>query len=69
MINIIIGLGFGILIVLIFFYFFFYPKYKEKIDLNKENIEKNNQLKKEKIDKQEHLHILDVLNLENEKHN
>ena len=69
MINIIIGLGFGILIVLIFFYFFFYPKYKEKIDLNKENIEKNNQLEKEIIDKQEHLHILDVLNLENEKHN
>ena len=55
--------------MLIFFYFFFYPKYKEKIDLNKENIEKNNQLEKEINEKKENLNILDVLNLENEKHN
>ena len=69
MINIIIGLGLGILVMLIIFYIFFYPKYKEKIQINKEKIEENIKLQNNIDEKQKILNNLKILNEENEKRN
>ena len=69
MINIILGLGFGILIMLIIFYIFFYPKYKKKIQLDEEKVQENLRLQNEIHDRQNALDTLDLLHSQNEQRN
>lgn len=65
MINIIIGIIFGILITLIIFY----PKYKKKVQLDEDKVKQNIKLIKEIDIKQNELNTLDLLNSEKEKRN
>lgn len=65
MINIIIGIIFGILITLIIFY----PKYKKKVQLDEDKVKQNIKLIKEIDIKQNKLNTLDLLNSEKEKRN
>lgn len=65
MVNIIIGIIFGILITLIIFY----PKYKKKVQIDEEKVKQNIQLIKEIDIKQNELNTLDLLNSEKEKCN
>ena len=65
MVNIIIGIVFGILITLIIFY----PKYKKKIQLDEDKVKQNIKLIKEIDIKQNELNTLDLLNSEKEKRN
>ena len=65
MINIIIGIVFGILITLIIFY----PKYKKKVQLDEDKVKQNIKLIKEIDIKQNELNTLDLLNSEKEKRN
>lgn len=65
MINIIIGIIFGILITLIISY----PKYKKKIQLDEDKVKQNIKLIKEIDIKQNELNTLDLLNSEKEKRN
>ena len=65
MVNIIIGIIFGILITLIIFY----PKYKKKVQLDEDKVKQNIKLIKEIDIKQNELNTLDLLNSEKEKRN
>ena len=65
MVNIIIGIVFGILITLIIFY----PKYKKKVQLDEDKVKQNIKLIKEIDIKQNELNTLDLLNSEKEKRN
>ena len=65
MVNIIIGIIFGILITLIIFY----PKYKKKVQLDEDKVKQNIKLIKEIDIKQNELNTLDLLNTKKEKRN
>lgn len=69
MLNLIVGLGFGILIMLVIFYIFFYPKYKKKIQLDEEKVQENLRLQNEIHDRQNVLDTLDLLYSQNEQRN